>query len=327
MALLPKNITKNAPTPEQLAKSNRKAFRAFEIGSLIGGVGYLGSVARIIKQNRSFVKNLRTNLRKTQDTKKGPLIYGDPNEKMTGDILVRKGKVNVYRGEGTPNVQDLIEKSAAERLIKSGPRPIGKVINKLSGKGQFKDSYRPQIKSDIMATKVQLSQLGRYVATDPKRAKRYAAGKRRGVLTAMAEPQYDAKVYNYRIDLKDLVKGMKQKGRTVGFVKRSYRENRADEIKRTRGKLTMSDSYDPVTGKRPFIDATRQDRSIDATTAIAVVQKVREAGRTKFGNPGKYVQGIRNPFTGLLNLKKPFVIRGVDKQFPIPKKLHRKLKR
>lgn len=322
MALLPRNITKNAPTPEQLAKSNRKAFRAFEIGSLIGGVGYLGSVARIIKQNKSFVKNLRAELRKTQD-KKGlvEMDYNDPRIKLKGDVLVRKGKLNVYRGEGTPTIQDQLTLSNTRRFIKRGDSgEIGRRINKLSGKSEPIKSYRPEIASDLMASKIQVSQLGRFATTDPRRGKMYARMKRRGQLTAGGEPQFDAVSKTYRIKLSDYIKGLNAKKRTVGFVNRSYPKNRADEIKRTRAKISF-----------PYgepIDATKSNVSFDVKNFFNVIQKYRVSeGRTAAGNPGVYTVAPRNPFTGRQLINKGFILKNVDKQFLIPKKLDRKLRK
>ena len=151
--------------------------------------------------------------------------YNDSRIKLKGDVLVRKGKLNVYRGEGTPTIQDAITLSSTQSFIKKGARPIGRRRNKLSGKQQPIDSYRPQVASDRMAAKLQVSQLGRYATTDPKRGTMYARMKRRGQLTAGGEPQYDAVRKTYRIKIQDYFKGMNAKQRTINLVNKSYRKN------------------------------------------------------------------------------------------------------
>tara|TARA_S200000501_G_scaffold148709_1_gene140285 strand:+ start:10585 stop:11583 length:999 start_codon:yes stop_codon:yes gene_type:complete len=332
MTIIPKKRIKNKATPEEIATTKRNAAIIGNILSFAVPVGYLGNVARIIKQNKSFVKNLRTNIRKTQDSKGlREMDYNDPRIKLKGDVLVRKGKLNVYRGEGTPTIQDAITLSYTKSFIKKGPTPIGRRLNKLSGKQQRIDSYRPQIASDIMAQKIQVSQLGRYATTDPRRGKMYGIMKRRGQLTAGAEPQYDAVRKTYRIKVSDFFKGLNAKSRTIRFVNKSYPKNRADEIKRRRGKLTMSNSWmpsqNPATDTRRFINATKVNESLDVKRMFNVIQKNRTSGRTRAGNPGVYTVAPRNPFTGRQLLEKGYILKNVDKQFLIPKKLDRKLRK
>ena len=319
--MLPKRKIKNPATPKEIATTNRNAKMIGNALLTIGLGGYGGSFLSIIKQNRSFIKNLRKNIKKTHDPKGIPeMNYADPRIKLRGDVLVRKGKINVYRGEGTPTWQDRATLlNTREFIRKGGPKPIMKK-NKLSGKWDPIYHYRPQIAADMMSRKIQISQLGRYAATDPRRGTMYARMKRGGGLTAAAESQYDAIRKTYRIKLSDYIKGMDAKKRTINFINKSYKKNRADEIKRSRGKLDTT-RYSGIVD-RTKVNVSKEDRDF-----YNVIQKVREAPTTKLGNPGVYELAPRNPFTGLQNLKKGYILKNIDKQFLIPKKLNRKLKK
>jgi len=321
MTIIPKKRTKNPATPQEIATTKRNAAIIGNILSFAVPVGYLGNVARIIKQNKSFVKDLRANIRKTQDPKGiREMDYNNPKIILKGDVLVRKGKLNVYRGQGTPTLQDAITLSSTQTFIKKGARPIGSRVNKLSGKQQPINSYRPEVASDRMAAKIQVSQLGRYATTDPRRGKMYATMKRKGQLTAGGEPQYDAVRKTYRIKIADYFKGLNAKSRTIRFVNKSFPKNRADEIKRTRAKISF-----------PYgepIDATKSNVSLDVKRLFNVIQKNRTSiGRTRAGNPGVYPVAPRNPFTGKQLIDKGYILKNVDKQFLIPKKLDRKLRK
>lgn len=320
--MLPERKIKNPATPEEIATTNRNARIIGEALLTIATGGYGGSVLRIIRQNKSFIKNLRKNIKSTFDPRGlREMNYNDSLIKLRGDVLVRKGKINVYRGEGTPTWQDQATLFSTREFIKrGGPKPIKFKKNKLSGKQEPVYNYRPELASDIMASKIQISQLGRYATTDPRRGTMYARMKREGSLTAGAEPQYDAIRKTYRIKLSDYIKGINDKQRTLNFVNKSYKKNRADELKRTRAKLDTMRYASPV-------DAASIDRSKEVAQYFNIIQGMQKAPRTKLGNPGMYMLAPRNPFTGLQSLKKGFILKNVDKQFLIPKKINRKLKK
>ena len=330
--MLPKRQIKNPATPKEIATTNRNAKMIGNALLTIGLGGYGGSVLSIIRQNKLFIKNLRKNIKKTHDPKGIPeMNYADPRIKLRGDVLVRKGKINVYRGEGTPTWQDRATLlNTREFIRKGGPKPIMKK-NKLSGKWDPIYHYRPQIAADMMSRKIQISQLVRYAATDPRRGTMYARMKRGGGLTAAAESQYDAIRKTYRIKLSDYIKGMDAKKRTINFINKSYKKNRADEIRRSRGRLVVRPPIrDILTGKvehSGLIHRTQINRTKGDKKVFNVVQGIQEAPTTKLGNPGVYELAPRNPFTGLQNLKKGYILKNIDKQFLIPKKLNRKLKK